>query len=110
MAGQSHIGTTASKPLDRDRLLSVSRRQAAAAAHLTLFQVQDEAPEVIVAGAAVWFAAVCARCGLDPQEIHGLGMKILRPSPLDLRTNDSLQSLRDFAGLRVKGNRGEVIS
>lgn len=94
-------------PLDRDKLSMVSRAQAAQAAHLALFAIQNERPEVMMGGVAILFAAFIHRCGLDPQEVHHMGMKILR-DPADPgyhNVNISLQSLKDFAGIRVMGER-----
>lgn len=98
-------------PLDGDKLAMVPRIQAASAAHLALFGIQDERPEVMVMGAAVLFTALCHRCGLDPEALHTMGRRVLlADQDFHRETNDSLQSLRDFAGLRVKGDREVSIS
>lgn len=100
-------------PLDRDRLHMVPRTLAAKAAHEALFSIQDLRPDVLVAGVAVLFAALVARCGMDPQEMHLLGLRILRDPDEQLggdkRNNASLQSLRDFAGIRIMGERNVSI-
>ena len=90
-------------PLDRDRLGMVPRGQAADTAQLALFPIQDERPEVLVAGVAILYAALCARCGLDPEDMWRLGSRLLADQDFHTKTNNSLQSLRDFAGLRVMG-------
>jgi hypothetical protein len=90
-------------PLDKDRLSMVPRHQAADAAHLALFGIQDERPEVQLLGISVLFAAFCHRCQLDPELMHHVGRKVLRDDQFHRQANDSLQSLKDFAGLRVMG-------
>lgn len=95
---------TPSRPFDRDKFHMVPRIQAAAAAQLALFQVQDEEPEVMALGVAVLFAALSARTGMDPHDLFTAGHRVLHGHDFgDRKTNDSLQSLRDFAGLRVAG-------
>ena len=105
--------TAPSRPLNRDKLHMVPRAHVAAAAHEALFPVQGLQPELMVAGIALLFAAITQRCGLDPQELHTLGRKILR-DPVqvggDRGANASLQSLKDFAGIRIMGERDVSIS
>jgi len=96
--------------LDRDALMLVNRDVAAACAHEALFPIQSMQPHEIVAGAAVLFAAICSRVGLDPEEVHGIGLRILREEDFHQKTNASLQSLRDFAGLRIKGDANVSIA
>lgn len=98
--------TSASRPLNKDWLGMVHRNHAARAAHEALFPIQGEHPEIMVLGVATLFAAVASRCNLDPQELHHMGLKVLRePAQVggDKRTNDVLQSLKDFAGVRIMG-------
>ena len=101
--------TEPGRPLNKDALSMVPRRRAADAAHEALFPVQSKPPEVMVAGVALLFATLAARCGLDPEELHALGRKLLRDPEEQLGgdrgTNSSLQSLRDFAGIRIMGER-----
>jgi hypothetical protein len=72
-------------------------------AHTALYTMQDERPEEIVVGAAMLFAALAQRTGLDPEEMYRQGIRMLRPEPGDQRTNEQLEALRDFAGLRIMG-------
>jgi hypothetical protein len=84
------------------------RRQAADTAHEALFPIQDKRPEVLMAGVAVLFAAFCIRCGEDPEAMFRLGTRILRDPDVeggDRGSNGSLQSLKDFAGIRIMGER-----
>ncbi len=97
------------QPLNKDRLAMVPRRQAADAAQLALFGVQDERPEVMLLGVAVLFAALCSRCGLDPEEMHTMGRSVLMArEDFHKQTNDSLSALRSFAGLRVMGHQDTI--
>jgi len=100
--------TEPSRPLDKDRLYMIPRRWAADCAHEALFPVQSKQPEVMVAGVAVLFAAIVTRCGIDPEDAYRMGLKLLRdPDQLggDRGTSSSLQSLKDFAGIRINGER-----
>ena len=92
-----------SRPLDRDKLSMVPREAGIEAAYEALFPIQDRAPEPMMAGVAVLFAAICNRTGTDPEDMHRLGMKLLRYQEGSLKTNNAVQSLRDFAGLRIAG-------
>lgn len=98
------------KPLDRDKLFTIPRATAAEVAHEALFPVQNRQPHEMVAGAAVLFAAICNRVGIDPHDAHSFAMRLLKPEEFDKRTNDSLQSLRDFAGIHIKGDTNVSIS
>jgi hypothetical protein len=97
----------AKNPFDKTRLVMVPRSEAAGAAHLALFQLQDlPRTEVMMAGVAVLFAAFAARVGLDPSELHALGLAILKErTDGDIPTSNSLQVLRDFAAIRVLGEQ-----
>jgi hypothetical protein len=98
--------TEPSRPLNKDRLMMFPRAWAARAAHEALFPIQDMQPEEMVAGVALLFAAVASRCQLDPSELHKMGMKMLRAPTQqggDRGTNGLIQSLQDFAGIRIMG-------
>lgn len=86
------------------------RGVAADTAHEALFPIQHRRPTEMVAGVAVLFATICARTGLDPQELHTLGSKMLRDQEFHRAVNDSLQSLRDFAGIRIAGDKDVSIA
>ncbi|MEW6121265.1 MAG: hypothetical protein AB1698_01530 [Pseudomonadota bacterium] len=98
------------QPLDRDKLFTINRATAAEAAHEALFPIQEKPPHAMVAGIAVLFAAVCNRTGVDPHDAHTFAMRLLKPEAFDKKTNDSLQSLRDFAGIHIKGDQDVSIS
>lgn len=104
------IAKPAERPLDRDRLSMVNRDQAVLAAQSALDGVQRFTPEQMVAGVSILFAAVCRRCGLDPQTEHKRGMRLLAPIPGHDKDNKSLQSLQDFAGIRIMGEEEVSIS
>lgn len=92
-----------SHPLDKDRLHQFPRDDAVSMAHRCLRPINSFDPEEMVAGVAVLFAAVCNRVGLDPQDVHHMGMRMMREQQHHDKSNKLLQSLRDFAGLRIAG-------
>lgn len=96
--------------IDTDKLYMVSRDAAATVAHKALRPIQERSPHEMVAGVAILFATLCARVSLDPQEMHALGVKMLKDQECHFKTNDALQSLRDFAGLRIAGEKDVVVS
>jgi hypothetical protein len=93
------------RPLDRDRLSMAQRGEVAMAAHRALDALQRETPEIMMMGAALLFHTLCLRCRVDPQEIHHLAGRVLRDQDGFKKDNDSLQSMRDFAGIRIMGER-----
>lgn len=91
-------------PLDPFALGMVPRQTAADTAHTALSAIAGERPEALVMGASVLFAALCLRCGLEPEEMFGRGRQVLMsPQDYHKRQNDSLQSLQDFAAVVVAG-------
>ena len=107
-----HYGnlTKPSRPLNKDILSMVHRTQSAHAAHAALDPLQNLQPEVMVMGAALLFAAIARRCQLDPADLHTMALKVLQAQPGHRRDNDSLQSLQDFAGIRILGEQTVSIS
>lgn len=97
-------------PVDRDRLLMVDRGEAADGAQLALFQIQDLKPDVALASVAVLFAVLTAGTGTNPEEAYHLGRKVLTDQDFHDRANKSLQSLRDFAGIRMAGREDVSVS
>lgn len=91
------------RKLDRDKLSMVTREDAAEAAYEALFPIQDRPPEALVAGIALLFHAVCTKVGLDPEDLYRQGGKMLRDQEGSLKTNNALQSLRDWASIRLLG-------
>lgn len=95
---------TTSNPLDKDKLSMVPRETAARLALLALHQMQDEFPEEVILGVSTLFAAFTLRCGLDPQDLHHKGLRVLQaPEEGDRPTDATIQVLRDFAGARLMG-------
>lgn len=103
-------GMISDRALSKDKLSMVPRDRAAAAAHVALFQLQDrESPEEIMLGVATLFAALCMRCGLDPEAVHTMGRRVvMEPTEGDAPTNGSVQVLKDFAGLKMMGQEVSI--
>ncbi len=97
---QRHHGV---QPLDRDKLAMCPRDKAADAAQHALFGIQDLPPHEGMMGLAVLMAALCERMSLDPEELYHMGNRVLRDREFEPKANDSLQAIRDFAGLRYLG-------
>lgn len=96
--------TKPSAPLNRDKLFMMPRDEAARLAFEALHPLQNLKPEEMMAGLAVLFATVCQRVGQPADEMHALGLKVLEaPAEHHYKTNSMLQTLKDFAGLRVAG-------
>ncbi len=95
--------TKPSRPLDKDRLYMIPREDAITAAHEALDRLQRMEPEEMMAGMAVLFSAVCSRCQVDPHDMHTMGTRLLKPQPMHDKGNKAVESLRDFAGLRISG-------
>lgn len=70
-----------------------------------LHVVQDEAPEVAMASVAMLFATWCKRLGLDAYEAHQYGQRLLAPEPFHRKGNIQAEVLRDFAGIRLAGDK-----
>lgn len=92
------------RPFSRDRLKLVSRDKAAEGAMAQLDRVQQAAPEVQMASVAILFAAWCKRLGCDPHDIYSQGVKMLTPEFGHHKANLHLETLRDFAGIRMAGD------
>lgn len=92
-----------SRPLDKDRLYMLPREDAITAAHLALDTLQRLSPEEMMAGMAVLFYSTCNRCGVDPADMHTMGRRVVTHQAHHDKANKALQSLRDFAGLRIAG-------
>lgn len=102
--------TEPSRPLDRDRLSMVPRELAVMAAHKSLAEMKTDHPEVTMAGIALLFATLIMRTGLDAQNMHQMGLRLLRDVPGYRKDNMALQSLQDYAGIRIMGETGVSIS
>ena len=105
--------TEPSRPLNKDALAMVRRASAIKGAQLALDPIQHEQPEYMVASIAVLLAAVVNRCRLDPEDMYRMGLKLMRDPPQeggDRGASGAIQSLRDFAGIRIMGERDVPIS
>jgi hypothetical protein len=92
------------KPFSKDKLMLVSRDKAASQAFAILDRLQFETPEVMMAATSLLFATWCQRLGMHPFEMHQLGLKMLKPEAFHLKGNAHLETLRDFAGIRMLGD------
>ena len=104
----SGIGTSTSRPLDKDKLYQYPRDAAIRCAHQALRPISTMEPEPMMAGVAVLFALVCSRVGVDPQDMHMMALRMMRHQEHHDKENKLLQSLRDFAGMRIAGQ--EVVA
>ena len=82
---------------DRDRLNLVGRDGVATAAFAMLDKVQNEQPELAYAAIAVLFTVMSERLGVDPQDGHSLGVKLLRPSAFHQKGNAQMDAMDDLA-------------
>ena len=98
------------RPFHYHTMTQLSRQQAADAALLALDAIQRLSPEEQMLGVATLFAALCGRVGVDAHDMHTMGQRVLQREPNHRRTNDALQSLQDYAALRIKGEAEVVIS
>lgn len=97
------MANTLSSRLDTTQLQMVSRDRVAAVAHALLHGANHERPPELTAGAAVLFAAMAERVGMDPEELYHLGRRILFAADRHHdKPNVQMEALRDFAGLRVR--------
>jgi hypothetical protein len=93
------------RAIDKDKLSMVPRDKAAHSALMALHQLQDiEHPEHMLLGVATLFSAFCNRCGIDPSEVHAMGLSVIKArDDGDAPTGGAIQVLRDFAGIRLMG-------
>lgn len=86
-------------PLDRDKLSLVAREDALRGAALALDGIQRETPEMQALAVSTLFALTCKRCGLDPELMHHLGVRLMRDEDHHTKANQMRQSTEDFFGL-----------
>lgn len=103
MANQNAL-TRGVVPFSKDRLSLVARDRVARAAFAALHPNQDESAEVQVGAAALLFAAWVHRLGLDPYDLYQMANKMLRPEEFHTKANLQLETIRDFAGIRLAGD------
>lgn len=101
--GMVFDGFKPSRPLDKDKLYLIERETALRKASEMLDRVQNDSPEEVVAGAALVFALVCARLRLDPHDMHTFAKRVMEDQRFHLKANSAMQSLKDYAGLRLGG-------
>jgi hypothetical protein len=94
-----------SRPFDRDRLNLVARDDSMRVAMDLLDRIQKQDPELAMAGTAIMFAAFVRRLKLSPQDTYELGLKLLEPQQFHRKANIVGEVLRDFAGIRMAGDR-----
>lgn len=98
--------TEASRPFDADRMAMLPIHKVADAALHVLNPMQELSPEEQVAGAAVLFATVCKRVGVTGAGMWDFAERVLN-APIKAETaqgQNTLQALKDFAGLRIAGD------
>ena len=98
------------RPFDFHTMTQLERQRALDGAQMVLDGMQNETPEQIVLGAAILFAGLVDRLGLDPEGMYLMGRRVLNPEDFHRRANDSAQSLKDFISIRVKGERNVTFS
>lgn len=91
------------RPFSKDRLMMLSRDEAAKCGFALLDKVQQEAPEIAMAGVAMLFATWCKRLKLDPHEMFQHGVKLVAPEAFHQKGNIHAEVMRDFAGMRMAG-------
>jgi len=94
------------RPFNKDRLMLLNRDRAMNMAMAILDRTQQETdPEVAFAGQAIMFAAWCKRLNMDPHEAHTIALKMLAPEQFRQKGNIIGEVIRDFAGIRLVGDR-----
>lgn len=91
------------RPLNRDQLATLPREEALRCAALALDGIQRETPEAQILAAATLFAGIAQRCGLDAEDLHRMGRKVLRPEQHHTKANQMAESTMDFFGLCIMG-------
>ena len=96
-------GLKADRAIDTDKLAMVSRYDAGRIANGALFPIQQtENPEELVLGIATLFAAVTLRANLPASTLYEMGKRVLNaPFDGDAPTDNGLQTLKDWVGLKV---------
>lgn len=97
-------------PFSRDRLFMVPRDEAAKGAMALLTVIQDEQPEIALASVAMLFAAWVKRLRVSPHEAYQLGNKLVVPQEFHQKGNIQAEVLRDFAGMRLMGDKSVELS
>ena len=92
--------------IDQDRLNLLKRDRIAALTQAVLDPISSHPGEELLAASATLFAVMCERYSASPQDLHEYGRRVLgADEPFHKQGNDQLEALRDFAALRVRGER-----
>ena len=91
-------------PFDRDRLMMLPRDHAAKLVHQMLEPVNNLPPHEQVGAISLLFATFVQRFGIDPEEAHAIGLKMLRPEPFHRKGNAQIEALEAYAGMQHKGH------
>lgn len=97
-----HVNSLSTR-INADRLNSLGRDTIARQSHEALNGIQRHRPEDQLMAVALLFAVMAERYDGGPQELYQKGRKVLfKSGDGDTKTDMSLESLRDFAKLRVR--------
>lgn len=94
---------TIGPPFNRDIMHLLSRDRAAVVAHEMLASVNALRPEEQAIAAALLFATLTTRFGLDPEEHFHLGRKLLQPQAFHRKGNAQMEALEAYADLQNTG-------
>lgn len=82
----------------------IDRDVAAVAAHEQIASTNARPPEEQVAAAAIIFAGMCSRFGLDPEETHLLGRKLLTRQNFKPKGNSQIEALTAYFETHKRGH------
>lgn len=94
---------TTGRPFNRDRMHSVPRDRVAVVAHEMLAAVNALSPEEQAAAAGLLFATMCERFGLNPEEHHHLGRRLMTPQAFHRKGNSQIEALEAYIDLLNTG-------
>lgn len=83
--------------INLDALNMAGRDAVSATTHGLLSRMQNEKPHIQVLGAAVLFAAITRRLGLNAEEMYHKASRILRDVEFDKASNHRFAALRAYA-------------
>ena len=100
------MSNSLSTRIDRDALNSLKRDKIAPLTSAILDPIASHSGEELLAASATLFAVMVERYGGSPQDLYEYGRRVLgADEPFHKKGNDQLEALRDFAALRVRGER-----
>lgn len=94
---------TTGRPFSRDHMHLITRDRAAVVTHEALAEINALRPEEQAVAAALLFAVLTTRFGLDPEEHFHLGLKLLEPQPFHKKGNSQMEALEAYADLQKTG-------